>query len=200
LQSLQKVFQLYQSSDSDELKNASAFNLEIRALSTVAAVAHYEKLTSSGDIQLGKGLEIYNNFLKSTPSNYFVDKSSVLVMEVLASKLTEGKVRPHKDLGGTLILESMIDFGKFGVILYPVFMMIIIVFFWWCLVKIGSPIVVLWFVIALLYSILTMMEGSIGELFLAMRVTIVVVVIFALIWIISEIFKGNTILISEQKI
>ena len=48
-----------------------------------------------------------------------------------------------------------------------------------CLVKIGSPIVVLWFVIALLYSILTMMEGSIGELFLAMRVTIVVVVIFA---------------------
>lgn len=48
LQSLQKVFQLYQSSDSDELKNASAFNLEIRALSTVAAVAHYENLLHLG--------------------------------------------------------------------------------------------------------------------------------------------------------
>ncbi len=198
LQSLQKVFQLYQSSDSDELKNASAFNLEIRALSTVAAVAHYEKLTSSRSILLGNGEEIYNNFLKSTPSNFFVDKSSILVMEGLASKLTNGKVRPHKDLGGTIILESMIDFGSFGVVLYPVFMTIIIIGFWWCLLRIGSSIVILWFVIALLYSILSMLEGSIGEMFLAMRATIVVVVVYTTIWFMRRIMKGNGALRYDQ--
>ena len=92
----------------------------------------------------------------------------------------------------------MIDFGSFGVVLYPVFMTIIIIGFWWCLLRIGSSIVILWFVIALLYSILSMLEGSIGEMFLAMRATIVVVVVYTTIWFMRRIMKGNGALRYDQ--
>jgi fumarate reductase subunit C len=77
-------------------------------------------------------------------------------------------------------------------------MTIIIIGFWWCLLRIGSSIVILWFVIALLYSILSMLEGSIGEMFLAMRATIVVVVVYTTIWFMRRIMKGNGALRYDQ--
>ena len=181
--SLRKVINLYQSSDNIELKKASEYNVEIRALSTVAAVAHYEKLLASGGVQLANGQELYNNFLKATPSNFFVDKSSVLIMEGLASKLSSGKIRANRDLGGTLILESMIDFGRLGVYIYPLVLTIIILAFFWMLVRVNNPFVMLWFVIALDYSMLSMVESSIGDLFLAMRVTLFVMLIMGMFWI-----------------
>ena len=181
--SLRKVINLYQSSDNIELKKASEYNVEIRALSTVAAVAHYEKLLASGGVQLANGQELYNNFLKATPSNFFVDKSSVLIMEGLASKLSSGKIRANRDLGGTLILESMIDFGRLGVYIYPLVLTIIILAFFWMLVHVNNPFVMLWFVIALDYSMLAMVESSIGDLFLAMRVTLFVMLIMGMFWV-----------------
>lgn len=183
ISSLRKVINLYQSSDNIDLKKASEYNVEIRAISTVAAVAYYDKLLASGGIQLANGQEMYNNLLKTTPSNFFVDKSSILVMEGLASKLSGGKIRASRDLGGTLILESMIDFGRMGVYLYPFIITIIILAFFWVLVRVNNPFVMLWFVIVLVYSMLSMVESSIGDLFLAMRVTLFVMLIMGMYWI-----------------
>lgn len=198
--SLQKVLKMYWASDNSELRHASEFNIEIRALSTVAAVAHYDKLLETGGVKLGDGLEIYNNLLKATPSNYFVNKASVPVMEALASELTGGKIRSNRDLGGSLILESMIDYGRFGVLVYPVFIAIMIIIFYWVLLKIGNPFAMFWFVIALVYSILSMLEGSLGDMFLAMRSTLLVIGILTFLRLARIIFLSWRISIARNAV
>jgi len=198
--SLQKVIKLYRTSDNNELRYASEYNIEIRALSTVAAIAHYDKLIEGGGIQQGNGLEIYNSMLKVTPSNYFIDKASIPIMEALASELTGGKIRSNRDLGGSLILESMIDFGRMGLFIYPVFLAMVIIGFYWFLLKIGNPFAMLWFIIALVYSILSMLEGSLGDMFLAMRATIFVMGILALSWFFGKIFMAKRVSLADKSL
>lgn len=198
ISSLQKVIKLYRTSDNSELRHASEFNIEIRALSTVAAIAHYDKLIENGGIQYGNGLEIYNTMLKSTPSNYFVDKASIPVMEALASELTGGKIRSNRDLGGSLILESMIDFGRAGVFIYPLILATMIIGFYWCLLKMGNSYAMLWFVISLVYAILSMLEGSLGDMFLAMRATIFVIGIWSLLWLLRKTILSKNIKVRDQ--
>lgn len=77
----------------------------------------------------------------------------------------------------------MIDFGRLGVYIYPLVLTIIILAFFWMLVRVNNPFVMLWFVIALDYSMLSMVESSIGDLFLAMRVTLFVMLIMGMFWI-----------------
>lgn len=198
--SLQKVLKLYWASDNSELRRASEYNIEIRALSTVAAVAHYDKLLEAGGVKQGDGLEIYNNLLKATPSNYFVNKASVPVMEALASELTGGKIRSNRDLGGSLILESMIDYGRMGVIVYPVFIAIMIITFYWLLLKIGNSFAMFWFAIALVYAILSMLEGSLGDMFLAMRSTLLVVAILTLLQLVRILFLTSRISLAKDAV
>jgi hypothetical protein len=164
-----KVLQLYRESDKDELDIANTFNIELRALSTVAAVAKYEKVLREKDIRLGNGLEIWNSLLRATPSGYFVDKSSTFVMEGLATQLTDGAISGERDIGDSLILEGMIDFGHAGVLIYPLVIFLLICLSYYFFLLVNNGLVIVMVVVTTVFATMTMFEGSIGFLFLSLR-------------------------------
>lgn len=184
------VTQLYLESDSEELKVANEFNKEVRALSTTAAVSKYDKILRSQDVRYGYGFEIYNSLLRATPSGYFVDKAETPVMEGLASILTNNAVKYDWDIGDSLILESMIDFGYWGVLIYPLVLFIILGIAYLLAVLWKDPIVMLVFMVTVFFSIWSMAEGGIGVLFLTFRVNLLILFLI----LVMRIFNRYAIL------
>jgi hypothetical protein len=189
MKSLARVARLYNTSDAEELKFGNAYNVEIRALSTAAAVAKYDQVINSKDIQFGYGQEIYNSFLKATPSGYFVDKASIPLMESLASILTSGAIREDRDMGDSLIVEGMMDFGYFGAILYSVVLISMIGIFYWFLVAVKSSLSVLVFTLTLIFCILTMAEGGIIALVIVLRANMLILLLILLAKVLAYLIK-----------
>ncbi len=168
--SLIEVAKVYTESDVKELKLENSYNLEIRPLSTTAAIARYDKLLSSGSINLGYGLEFYNSILKAAPSDYIVkNKASIPLMEPLCYILTNGAISEKEDIGDSLIIEGMIDFGYVGIFIYPVILLFVTYSAFSFFLFFKNSIVMLFFVITIFFTMLTMAEGGIGVLFLALR-------------------------------
>jgi hypothetical protein len=187
-----RTIEVLRASDKEMIQEATKFNVEVRTISTVAAVSQYTALIDEKRARLGNGQEIYNSLLRATPSDFFVDKSSLVVAEALASQLTDGAINKERDLGGTLIFEGLMDFGRFGVVLYPLLLAGILSIFFCLMMVIRIKIAIVVSVIVLVYTTLSLAEGGIAEFFLGIRASLLILVVTAAGIIMQECFRGRS--------
>ena len=170
------LYEKYNTKDFDIIKKLNQENRIWRPLTPLGAVAYYENLSNRIYVEKGMGLEIYNSFLKSTPSNFFVkDKNRVYTMEYLLFELSNGKTHRENDLGDTLIFESFLDFGLLGILIYPAIIFLLFLLFLFLIHRVKLKLMFFFYILAMVNSFLTLTEGGIGVLFLFFRSIVVII-------------------------
>lgn len=103
--------------DNDLFNDVSAQYTAIRPFSSHLPIAHFINIFDSHKISLLRGESIVNAFLNSLPGNFFIKKDLISVNEALYFSHFHS-LFDYVDIGDTVILQGLIDFGYLGVPLY----------------------------------------------------------------------------------
>ena len=103
--------------DNDLFNDVNAQYTAIRPFSSHLPIAHFINIFDSHKISLLRGESVFNAFLNSLPGSFFVKKDLISVNEALYFSHFHS-LFDYVDIGDTVILQGLIDFGYLGVAVY----------------------------------------------------------------------------------
>ncbi|WP_157816083.1 hypothetical protein [Spirosoma pollinicola] len=129
-------FRGLQAIDDDQYDKIRTTNMAFRSVYSSLAIGQFINLfrTTAHKPLAGKALR--NSILLATPSDFLVDKKSVLAKEALYESTYALRLT---DISETLYLESFIDFGWLGCFLYTGFISILFYGIYFVTNQYGSP-------------------------------------------------------------
>ncbi|WP_028521863.1 hypothetical protein [Runella limosa] len=106
--------------DDDFFKDISAQYAAIRPFSSHLPIARFLSNLESHNLTLLNGKGIINTFYNSLPGSFFIKKDLIKVNEALYSQHFNS-LFDYTDIGDTIILQGLTDFGYWGIFVYLLF-------------------------------------------------------------------------------
>jgi hypothetical protein len=153
--------------DNEDFKKDNLSNISIRSSYGSTTLAFFVNIVNRYDRHLN-GTVFLNSFWTATPSDWFVNKTDVPIQEALYQREYPIKIG---DLSDSVCLEALIDFGGFGVLIYP-FLYYVILLLFYKTTNLNSPFYGFVVAAVLCHLALSMIESGTGQLFLAIRVAV----------------------------
>jgi hypothetical protein len=160
-----------------------------RPFSTHIPISRFCYLIENQDIFLLEGEGLINTIKNATPSNFFFNKESIFVNEVLYSH-RYGSQLDYDDAGDSIVLQGLIDFRYSGVIFYSILFFISFYICFLILVTHTSSIVSVLYLTQMVNLLLNSYEETYGELFSFVRILVVVSVIDILVLMNKQLFSA----------
>jgi hypothetical protein len=160
-----------------------------RPFSTHTPISRFCYLIENQDIFLLEGEGIINTIKNATPSNFFFNKESIFVNEELYSH-RYGSQFDYDDAGDSIVLQGLIDYGYYGVIVYSILFFILCYVCFLILVTHTSSIVSVLYLTQMVNLLLNSYEDTYGDVFGFIRILVVVSVIDILILMNKQLFSA----------
>lgn len=176
VENIKTVYELSTSLEGRDFARLNAINLAFRTSTTLFSLATVDNLFKSGQMSHAFGNDFIGSFLKSTPSNFFVDKERVVVQEDLYNSLSNNKYSGGVDYGDSLTLAALVDFGIWGVLLvYPFVLWMTITL----IKKISSlnHLVDFFTTAGLVYTGFSMIESTLISIFVVARIYVLIAIL-----------------------
>jgi hypothetical protein len=177
-----------QTVDDGKYERLRNLNLAARASYSSLALGQFVNLFSTTRHQPLYGLELAGSLLFATPSDFLIDKRTLLVKEHLYERTYSLGL---SDISETLYLESFIDFGWLGFLVYPLLLSLIWYLVYALVCHINHPLVGLFVGCSCLHLALTMIETDLIT-FLSVVRTILVYCLIALFVIHRQLVDAST--------
>lgn len=159
-----------QTVDDGKYERLRNLNLAARASYSSLALGQFVNLFSTTRHQPLYGRELAGSLLFATPSDFLVDKRTLLVKEHLYERTYSLGL---SDISETLYLESFIDFGWMGFLVYPLLLGLVWYLVYALVCHINHPLVGLFVGCSCLHLALTMIETDLITFLSVMRTTLV---------------------------
>ncbi len=153
--SVQDISAGLQSVDDGKYEQLRNLNLAARASYSSLALGQFVNLFSTTRYQPLYGQELTGSLLFASPSNFFVDKRTLLVKEHLYERTYSLGL---SDISETIYLESFIDFGWLGFLVYPLLIGLVIYPAYWLTERVNQPLISLFWGCTCMHLALTMIE------------------------------------------
>ena len=122
--------------DDDQYGSVRKMNLVARSAYSSLAIGQFVNLFRTRTHRPLAGQVLMSSMLVATPSDFFVDKKDVLAKEALYETAYSLKLT---DISETLCLESFIDFGWYGFLLYATFIYVLFYVIYWLASQCRNP-------------------------------------------------------------
>jgi hypothetical protein len=172
-----EIYEVVRNIDGDRFREANQQNLAFRTFTSIVLVAQFNNLYTHNRADYLYGEDIINNFLKTLPSNYIVDKTTIYTQELLYNKRTQGLIGTL-DLGDTIVLESFADFGLVGAgLVYPIIFASIMLLFYLYAGVTRFAFESLCIQVVFANTALNLLESAANVFFLSVRLILIVIII-----------------------
>lgn len=170
-QDYELLFNIFTDIDTSVLEEANDIYTAKRFFATHLPVARFCYIYETFDIHLLNGEGVMNAFKVATPGNFFFNKENILVNEPLYTKRF-GSLMDFDDVGDTIILQGLIDFGYIGIGLYICAFLGLIYFAYKIIRFANNYFVLLLFFIQIIMLSMNLYEETFGDVFVFIRFVI----------------------------